>query len=130
MIGHQPTLTHPSNGSCQRLMSCSSVKAVVNRSPLELRESPSCPVSGSSTEDGAPMGSNLGAFGKGRRVFDVDSEIAHRILDFTMAKKDLDGTKVAGGPVDDRSLGPPKRVGAIFASHQTHPRNPIIASTS
>ena len=36
---------------------------------------------------------------KGKRVFHVDAEIAHCVLDLAMTKKDLDGTKVAGRPV-------------------------------
>lgn len=43
-----------------------------------------------------------------------------------MSKQDLDGTKVSGHPVDDRDLGPPKRVGAILASYQTNPCNPFV----
>lgn len=38
----------------------------------------------------APKGSNLGVFGKGKRVLHVDPEIAHRILDLAVAEKDLD----------------------------------------
>ncbi len=76
------------------------------------------------------MGSDLSVFGKRKCVFHVDPKIAHRVLDLAMTEKDLDGTKVAGRPVDDRRLGPPKRVGAILASHQTHPCNPFIDEPS
>ncbi len=51
------------------------------------------------------MGSNLGVFGKRKCVFHVDPEIADSVLDLAMAEKDLDGTKVAGRPVDDRRPG-------------------------
>ncbi len=71
-------------------------------------------------------GSDLCVFGKGKRVFHVDPEIAHRILDLAMAEKDLDSTQVAGRPIDDRCLRPPKRVRTIFASHQTDPCYPFI----
>lgn len=43
-----------------------------------------------------------------------------------MAEKYLDGAQIAGRPVDDRRLGPPQRVGAIFASHQANPAHPLI----
>ena len=52
--------------------------------------------------------SDLGILGEGKRVFHVDPEIANRVLDFAMTKKNLDGTKVAGRPVDDRCLRPAK----------------------
>ena len=48
--------------------------------------------------------SNFGVLGKGKRVFHVDPEIAHRVLDLAMTEKNLDGTKVAGRPLDDRCL--------------------------
>lgn len=56
----------------------------------------------------ALMGSNLGILGQGKRVFHVNPEIAHRVLDLAMTEKELDGTKVAGRPVDDRRLRPAK----------------------
>lgn len=71
-------------------------------------------------------GSDLGVLGKGKRVFHVDPEIAHRILDLAMTGKDLDGAQVAGRPVDDRRLRSPKRVGAMLASHQTAPCHPFV----
>ena len=37
-----------------------------------------------------PLGSDLGIFGKGKRILHVDPEIAHRVLDLAMAEKDLD----------------------------------------
>lgn len=60
-------------------------------------------VSGS-LPDTAPKASDLRVFCKGKRVLHVDPEIAHRILDLAVTKKNLDGTKVASGPVDDRCL--------------------------
>lgn len=48
--------------------------------------------------------SDFGVLGKGKRIFHVDAEIAHRVLDLAMTEKDLDGTKIAGRPVYDRSL--------------------------
>ena len=49
-------------------------------------------------------GSDFGVLSKGKRVFHVDPEIAHRALYLAMTEKDLDGTKVAGRLVDDRCL--------------------------
>lgn len=42
--------------------------------------------------DEEPMSSDLGILCKGERVFHVDSEIAYRIFDLAVAKKDLDST--------------------------------------
>jgi hypothetical protein len=41
------------------------------------------------------IGSDFGVLGKGKRVFHVDSEIAHRVLDLAMTEKNLDRTKVS-----------------------------------
>lgn len=53
-------------------------------------------------------GSDFGALSESKRVFHVNPEIAHRIFDLAMPEKDLHGTEVAGRPVDDRCLRPPK----------------------
>jgi hypothetical protein len=37
-------------------------------------------------------GSNFGILRKGKRVFDVNPEIAYRVLDLAVAEKDLDST--------------------------------------
>ena len=50
------------------------------------------------------VSSDLGVFGQGKRVFHVDPEIAHCVLDLAMAEQDQDGTKVAGRSIDDRCL--------------------------
>ena len=76
------------------------------------------------------MGSDLGVFGKGKRVLHVDSKIAHRILDLAMTEKDLDCSQIAGRPVDDRCLRSPERVGAILAPHQTDPCHPFVDNPS
>lgn len=47
------------------------------------------PVSGTSRTR-APVDSDFGVFGKGKRVLHVDPKIAHRILDLAVAEKDLD----------------------------------------
>ncbi len=48
------------------------------------------PVAGS-LRTRAPLGSDFGVFGKGKRVLHVDPEIAHGVLDLAMAEKDLNG---------------------------------------
>jgi hypothetical protein len=63
---------------------------------------------------------------QGKRVFHIDAEIAHCVLDLAMSEEDLDGTKVAGRPVYDRSLRSAKRVRAILALHQTDAGHPFI----
>ena len=50
------------------------------------------------------VSTKIGADGKGERVFHCDPEITHRILDLAMAEQDLNGAKVASGPVDNRCL--------------------------
>lgn len=62
--------------------------------------------------------------------FSINPEIAHHILDLAVAEKNLDGTQIAGRPVDDRRLGSPEREGAIFASHQANPGQPFIDKSS
>lgn len=52
--------------------------------------------------------SNFSVLGEGQRIFYVDSEIAYRIFDLAVAEKDLNGTKIASRPIDDRRLGSPK----------------------
>lgn len=52
--------------------------------------------------------SNFCVLSEGKRVFYVDPEITHRVLDLAVAEKDLDGTKIAGRPIDDRRLGSTK----------------------
>lgn len=61
------------------------------------------PVSGSPPVR-APSGSDLGILGEGEGILHVDSKVADRILDLAVAEQDLDGAKVAGGPVDYRCL--------------------------
>ena len=60
-------------------------------------------MSGSLPESGA-KGSDLGVFGKGKRVFHIDPEIAHGVLYLAMGEKNLASPQVAGRPVDDRCL--------------------------
>jgi len=59
-------------------------------------------------ELGRPL--HLGAFGKGKRVLDVDAKIANGALNLRVAEQDLHGSQIAGGLVDDRGLRPPQRV--------------------
>lgn len=75
---------------------------------------------GRSPERGAD-GSDLSVLGKGKCVFRIGPEIADRVLDLSMTKRDLDGMKIAGCPVNDRCLRSAKGVRAIFTSHQTNP---------
>lgn len=80
---------------------------------------------GPSPERGADR-SNLGVLGKGKCVFHIDAEIADRVLDLAMAEQDLDGTQIAGCPVDDRCLRSAERVRTVFTSDQTDPCHPFI----
>ena len=49
-------------------------------------------------------GSDFGIFGKGKRVFHIDAEVAHRVLELAMTEKDLDCTQVTSCSVNDRCL--------------------------
>ncbi len=40
------------------------------------------------------MSSNFGILGKGKRVFHVDGEIAHCVLDLAMTEKDLNARRL------------------------------------
>ena len=74
--------------------------------------------------------SNLGVFGESKRVFNVYPEIAHGILDLAMTEQDLNGSKVAGGSVDDRRLRSAQGMCAILALHQADSRYPFIDQSS
>jgi hypothetical protein len=78
-------------------------EAVIRNSPANDEKIPKRREVGPSPKRGAD-GSDFGILGKRKRVFHVDPKVAHGILDLTMPEKDLDGTKVAGRPVDDRRL--------------------------
>jgi len=80
---------------------------------------------GPSPERGAD-GSNLSVFSRGKCVFHIDPKIADRIFDLAMTKQDLDGTKVAGCPVDYRCLRTAEGVRAILTSHQADPCHPFV----
>ncbi len=56
-----------------------------------------------STGKRAPSDSDLGIFG-GKSILHVDSKVADHILDLPVAEQDLNGAKVAGGPIDNRCL--------------------------
>jgi hypothetical protein len=72
------------------------------------------------------MCSDLDVLGKRKCVFHVHPKVADGIIDLAIVEQDLDGTKVASRPIDDRRLGEPKRVGAILTSYQTHSPHPFI----
>src|SRR5689334_4077221 len=61
-----------------------------------------------------PTGSDLRSFRKFESVFYIHAKVADGAFDFDMPEQDLNGTQVAGCLVDDRSLGAPERVGAVF----------------
>jgi hypothetical protein len=42
------------------------------------------------------------------RVIDLNAQISDSALDLGMAEQDLNGPKVAGAPIDQCRLGPPK----------------------
>ena len=48
---------------------------------------------------------HLGAFGKGKRVLDVDAKITNGALDLCMAEQDLHGAQIAGLLIYDGRLG-------------------------
>lgn len=52
----------------------------------------------------ALSGSDLRILGEGKSILHVDPKVADRIFDLAVAEKDLNGAKVAGGPIDDRCL--------------------------
>ncbi len=46
----------------------------------------------------------VGLLGYGKSVINLDAEITSRALDLGTAKQQLDGTQVAGAPIDQGSL--------------------------
>lgn len=90
---------------------------------------PQAPVSGREPDTGA-KGLDFCVFGKGKRVLDIDPEIADRILNLAMTEKDLDSSQIAGRPIDDRCLRAPKRVGAIVTAHKADTCHPFVDKPS
>lgn len=77
-----------------------------------------------------PKRSDFCAFSKGKRIFDIHSEIANGVLDLAMAQQKLNGPKVACGLVYDRRFGSPERMGSIFLTPQAYSRHPLIDEAS
>ena len=50
--------------------------------------------------------SDLDLFGDGKRVIDLDTEIANRALDLGVTEQQLDGPQIAGAAIDQRGFGP------------------------
>ena len=66
------------------------------------------------------------ALSKGKRILDVDAEIANSALNLGMAEQNLHGTEVAGLLVDDRRLGPTQRVGPVIFWSQPDSGHPLV----
>lgn len=64
--------------------------------------------------------------GEGERVLDVHPEIAHRALDLGVTQEQLHRPQIAGCLVDDRRLGPGKRVRAIVLAPQPDCCHPLV----
>lgn len=79
----------PSDEVFRHALCSVSIEAAVRENRSEWQEGPRRPFPALYRKR-APKGSNLGAFGKGKRVLHVDPEIAHCILDLAVAEKDLD----------------------------------------
>src|ERR1700722_1409386 len=59
-----------------------------------------------------PGTSDLSLFRYRERVIHLDAEISDRALDLGVTEQELDGSQVAGAPIDQGSLRPAQRVGA------------------
>ncbi len=56
---------------------------------------------------------DLGAFSKGKRIFDVDAQISDCAFDFGVTKQDLHPAQITCLLVNDRSLCPPQGLRSI-----------------
>lgn len=68
---------------------------------------------------------DLGVLRERQRIFDIDTEIAHRAFDLGVAKQDLDSPKVASCLLDDGSFRPARRMRAVSSF-----RRPIAVTHS
>jgi hypothetical protein len=57
-----------------------------------------------------PLISDINLLGNGQGIVYLDTKIANRALDLPVTQKQLDGTQIAGAPVDQRSFGSAERV--------------------
>jgi hypothetical protein len=60
-----------------------------------------------------PEASDLELLGNGKRIVDIDPEIPDRALDLGVTEQELDGSEIAGSPVDHRRLRATHRMRAI-----------------
>jgi hypothetical protein len=56
--------------------------------------------------------SDINLFRNRKRIVHFDTKASDCALDFSVAKQQLDSSEITGSPVDQRRLGPAKRVGA------------------
>ena len=59
-------------------------------------------------------------------VFDIDTEIADRVLDLGVPQQNLDRPDVACGPIDHCGFCPPKRMRSVFRLPKTNRSHPFI----
>ena len=76
---------------------------------------------------GRPLdGSDFRALWQEESVFDIDTEIADRVLDLGVPQQNLDRPDVACGPIDHCGFCPPKRMRSVFRLPKTNRSHPFI----
>ena len=60
-----------------------------------------------------PGSSDIDLFGYRDSVIHLDAQVPHGALDLGVAQEELNGTQVTRASIDQGSLGPPQRVGAV-----------------
>jgi hypothetical protein len=71
-----------------------------------------------------PQLSDVDLLGDSQGIIHLYAEISNCALDFSVTKKQLHCSQIAGATVDQRSLGAPKRVRAEFAAIQSDTVDP------
>src|SRR4029077_7515587 len=60
-----------------------------------------------------PRSLDIDLFAYRDSVINLDAQVSHGAFDLGVAEQELNSTQVSCAPIDQRSLGPPQRVGAV-----------------
>ena len=73
--------------------------------------------------------SDVDLLGDAQSVVEFDAKVPDRAINLGVSEQELDGPKIAGLPVDQRGLGPPKRMRPVPARIQADGRHPVADET-
>jgi hypothetical protein len=82
------------------------------------------PYQGGQSGHALPGHSDLDLLGYGKRIVDLDTQIADGAFDLGMAEEQLEGTQISGAAIDKSCLGSPQRMRPKKAWVQSNVGNP------